>query len=91
MQLEYLFLLDYLLCLNETIETVIESGYKNGSVIVPLQVHNTLFFAMVFLRHIYKLHHYFDSSLPLDILLFICNDILLFGHVVSMRHFYYVP
>ena len=34
------------------------------------------------LRHIYELRHSFDSSLPLKILLFFCNCILVFGHMV---------
>ena len=46
---------------------------------------------MVLLRHIYKLRHWLDSSLPLDILLFFCSCILVFGHVVLMWLFYCVP
>ena len=44
---------------------------------------------MVLLRHIHKLCHWLHSSPPSDILLFLCNCILVFGHVVSMRLFYY--
>ena len=66
-------------------------GYRNGSSILPMQVQDTLFPAMVLLRHICKLRHWLDSSLPLDILLFFCNCILVFGHMVSMWLFYYVP
>ena len=37
---------------------------------LPLQVQDTLFSAMVLLCHIYKLRHWLDSSLPSAILLF---------------------
>ena len=49
---------------------MITYGYRNGSSIIPLQVQDTLFSAMVLLCHIHKLRHWLDSSLPLDILLF---------------------
>ena len=70
---------------------MITCGYRNGSSILPLQVQDTLFSAMVLLCHIYKLYHWLDSSLPLDILLFFCSCILVFGHVALMWCFYYVP
>ena len=35
-------------------------------------------------RHIYKLHQKLVIPLPLDILLFFCNCILVFDHVVPM-------
>ena len=49
---------------------MISCGYRNGSSILPLQVKDTLFSAMVLLHHIYKLRHWLDSSFPLDILFF---------------------
>ena len=49
---------------------MITCGYKNNSSILPLQVLDKLFSAMVLLRHIYNLRGKLDSSLPLDILLF---------------------
>ena len=64
--------------------------YRNGSFILPLQVQDTIFSVMVLLRHIYQLHHELGSSLPLDILLFFCNSILVFSYMVWMWLFYYV-
>ena len=66
---------------------MITCGYRNSSSITLLQVPDTFFPSMFLLQHVYKLRHWLYSSLPWDILLFFCNCILVFRHVVSMLFF----
>ena len=70
MQLGNVALLEYLLCLNDNL------WLWNGSFILPLQVLGTLFSAMVLLLQICKLCCWLDRSLPLSILIFFCNCIM---------------